>query len=253
MNEKLIIIDCETTAGGNGPDVAPIEISFSDDGKPVTFMMCPDKKVLPSSTVIHGLTNEDVKQYDPMEQVIPKVYAYLQEVVTPGTYITAYNTAFDFNVIDKAFTEILGKSFKPTKQFDILRLAQKVVPVETSGNHRLDTIFYFLFPDKLKYLMKTRQVHTGSVDVDLTDEVLGGLWTRLEILEDKEFKTIAEVADYTNAPKTLTVWPMGKHRGDFIKDVLKQDAQYIKWFMDQSWKDDMPDLVYTIRKARGEV
>lgn len=252
MKEKLLIIDCETTAGGSGPEVEPFEIAFLDDVT-TTFRMCPNKPILPSATVIHGFTNEDVKTFKPIKEVIGEVYEYLKETITSETCVTAYNTSFDFGVIDSACQEYLGKSFAPKNSFDTLRLAQKIIPVERSGNHRLDTVFYYLFPKELKWLLKSRASHSADMDVDITSRVISGLWERLEHVEQREFSTIKELCDYTNAPIALKVWPFGKHRGDIIADVLKTDSQYVSWFMKQDWCDDNPDLVYTIKKERGEL
>ena len=252
MEEKLLIIDCETTAGGSGSDVELFEVAFLDE-EVSTFQMCPNKPILPSATVIHGCTNEDVKSYRPIEDVIQEVYAYLRKTITPATCVTAYNTSFDFEVIDRAFKEYLGKSFAPKNTFDTLRLAQKIVPVERTGNHRLDTIFYYLFPDELKWLLSSRNSHSADTDVDITSRVISGLWERLEVVEQKSFATIQEVCDYTNAPLLLSIWPFGKHRGDLIKDVLKTDSQYVSWFMKQDWCEDSPDLLYTIKKERGQL
>lgn len=248
--EKLLLLDCESTAGGQTAGCEPIQISWTitDDDDLRTFNMKPNSPVLPCSTVIHGLTQKDVEAYAPIEEVLPKVYEQFQKDIDENTYITAYNTSFDFELIHSAFDVYLEKQFKPRKQFDVLRLARKLISVDATGNHRLDTIFYYLFPDKLNYLLEMRGTkHDADADVIVTEQVLFGLWEAAEEVAGKKL-TLAKVAQFANSPMLMDKWPFGKHYGEPIEEVLKTDPQYVSWFLKQSWADEKPDLVYTIEQ-----
>lgn len=252
MTERLLVLDCESTAGGQTPGCEPIQISWtiSDDDDVRTFKMKPNSPVLPCSTVIHGLTQADVDKLAPIETVLPKVHEQFAKDITPETVVTAYNTSFDFELIHSAFETYLEKKFKPKNQFDVLRLARKLISIDATGNHRLDTVFYFLFPDKLSYLTEMRgKQHEADADVIVTEQVIGCLWELAEETVGKQL-AVAGLADFTNAPMLLDNWPFGKHYGEPIVDVLKNDGQYVDWFMKQSWIDEKPDLVYTIQQRR---
>jgi len=248
--KRLLILDCEATAGGQTEGCAPIEIAWitSDSNETKVFQMRPESPVLPCSTVIHGLTQEDVDQFDPIDQVLPEVYEQFRNDITENTFVTAYNTDFDFNLIHSAFDRYLEKKFQPINQFDTLRLARKVIPLNLVGNHRLDTVFYYLHPNKLEYLMKLRgMTHDASHDVEITEQVISSLW---KLAEDGlgEKLGLAELSEFANGPMLLDVWPFGKHYGEPIEDVIKKDSSYVRWFLEQSWADERPDLVYTIEE-----
>jgi len=250
----ILMIDCETTAGGDGPEVELIQFSCGKTGiesDPITINMQPKKPVLPSATVIHGMTQEDVEKFPLITNVISKVYEALQARITPDTYVAAYNSAFDVEVIHRAFQRYLNKTFAPKKQFDILRLAQKLIPKEESGNHRLDTVYYYV-TGKLDHLMEMRQTHDAASDVLLTQEVLEGLWDLAENKKEKDL-SLEELVKFAYEPNLLEKWPWGKHAGDQIGDVIQHDSGYINWFLSKSWSSDSQhmDLLYTIKALGG--
>ena len=246
---KLLVLDCETTEGGEAETCEPIEIAYYLIGKDEvkTFLMCPPSPCLPSASVIHGLMQKDINKFESIQTVLPKFYDELIADMTLDTYVIAYNAPFDIGCLSRAFSKYLKKRFAPKKVLDLLRLAQKTVPVKASGNHRLDTIYFYLFPDKLDYLLKCRQEHSGAMDVKLEADVLDGLWARAEALEGCTL-TMEELIAYTVRPEIITVWPFGKAKDQDINNVVANDRGYISWFLKQPWCNDWPDLVYTLKE-----
>lgn len=251
MNElNFLLVDCETTAGGDGEDNEPIEVSYLlsssyADTSIRTFRMRPEMPCLPSATVIHGMEQRDIDQYNAAGEVLEDLYTAFTQDLTSETYVLAYNAPFDIDCIDRAFNKYLGKHFTPKKVLDLLKLARKIIPIDVAGNHRLDTVYYFLYPDKLTYLMKCRQQHSAEIDVQLEMEVFLSLWKQAEFLANRSF-TIDELVAYTYEPVELFEWPFGKHKGNSIDAVVKDNPGYIKWFFAQEWINDWPDLVYTL-------
>lgn len=254
---NLLILDLETTSGNVTPETEPIEVSFAlikEDENQVyfTYNMRPEKPVLPCSTVIHGLTQEDVDKYDAIGPVLLNVYNKMKSF-DPETIVAAYNAQFDVQVLDQAMLKYLNKRFQPKRVLDILRLAQKLLDVKLIGNMRLDSVYYSLFPNKLKYLLSCRQTHSGSVDVELEEEVLMALWDKAEGVSGYTDCTLDQLFEYANRPMILTEWGWGKHRGESVKDVVNNDRSYVDWFMNKcEFRDQHPDLVYTIQQLWGQ-
>jgi len=248
----LFILDTETTALGEGADNEPVEISWKFIGKTdaeETFLMCPGVPCLPSCTVIHGITPAMLQRYPPIKSVLAEVWDRFM-AFPKGTVVSGYHVGYDITVINNAFQKYLGKGFQPQRVLDVTRLAQKLLDVKKLGNFKLDTVYYYLFPEKLDYLKKARQSHHAMVDVQLTEDVLGWLWEEAEERNMGKL-SLAELIQCTLKPMLLDTWPFGKCKGQAIKDVLKDSSDYVEWFMERcEFRDQWPDLVYTIAYLR---
>ena len=251
MLEEILIVDCETTAAGDDPEkVAPIEISILHEGVVTTFCMNPGIPIMPSAVVIHGVDQKSVENYPPIAESINAAYTFFQKSIKPCTVLSAYNAPFDFEVIDRAFTKYLEKSFKPKHKLDILRLARKLIPFEEIGGYKLDAVFYYLFPDRLHELLKTRSIHSGAKDVKLEEEVLDGLWGLAEKKKNTELD-LDEIVSFANEPEWVEKWPFKKGKGLSVEEIVKKDPEYVNWFLRQPWaKESAPDLVYTVLSIR---
>jgi len=252
---ELIIIDLETTASNVTPETEPIEVSFrliKDENEDFTFCMKPDVPVQACATVIHGLEQRDVDQFEPIQQQLEKIFDIMKQQDS-STIVAAYNAQFDVGVLDQAMNKYIKKRFQPKRVLDILRLAQKLIHVKTIGNYKLDTVYYSLFPSKFKYLQKVRASHSGIQDVALEEEVLFALWGKLEKMKGYEDCSLDELYGFTLKPMLQEDWMWGKHRGEKVLDVVKQDRSYVRWFMTKcDFRDQHPDLVYTLEQLRNE-
>jgi len=251
----LLILDLETTASNVTPETEPIEVSFSvltQDGNENNhqYKMKPDVPVLPCATVIHGQTQDDVDKLRPIVLVLKDIYEQFQKL-QPDTIVAAYNAQFDVNVLDQAFQKYIQKRFQPKRVLDILRLAQKLLSVKKTGGHRLDAVFYYLFPNRLKELIDGRTTHSGSHDVDIETQVLMELWERAEKVSGYTNCTLDQLYEFAVRPMLVEEWGWGKHRGEKVLDVLKEDRSYVSWFMEKcDFRDQHPDLVFTIEQLQ---
>ena len=246
---NLVIYDTETTGQ---LDHEPIMLAMqywanSDKHKTICFHIKPEKPCLPCAIVVHGITKEIIdKSHYPIKEEAQTIFNFLKKLPR-DTYYAAYNDAFDISVIHNMFEKHINKTFQPKNSLDILRFARKMIDITEIGNHKLDTVYYFLFPDRLNYLQKARQSHDATTDTELTSGVFLCLWKRLE-KKLKRNLILKEVAEWVNEPYLIELWPWGKHKGDKISDMILNVPDYIQWFMKQPWKDEARnnDLVYSI-------
>ena len=250
---ELLTLDTETTSDGTNEQAEPIEISYSMSGMEDQFFMKPNERIMPCAAVIHGKDDLGVSLYTPIDNVIPKVFDKLKQIVTDNTVVSAYNAPFDIGILDYAFRTYANHGFAPTKVLDVLALAKKIVPIKETGNHRLDTVFYWLFPDKLKYLLKQRASHSALIDVAITEQVLMELWDKAAEKEANPDMSLEDLMEFTTRPMILDIWPWGKHKGTEIADVIAKDRSYVHWFMNKcDFRDEHPDLVHTLRTLGGD-
>ena len=251
---NLLILDTETTCGGETPKTEPVKIAFrllKETGEPTNhvFNMKPDLPCLASATVIHGMEQNIIDRFPPAHEQLQQIWD-LFLTCSSEVVVAAYNASFDVYVVNMAFQKYIKKKFEPKRVLDVYRLAQKMINAKEAGNLRLDTVYYKLYPDKLTYLLRQRQTHSALNDVNLTEEVLMELWDRFE-KQQKSKITLNDLIEYCRAPMMIEDWPFGKHKDDPIDDVLRRDAQYVSWFMEKcDFRDQHQDLVYTIRQKR---
>lgn len=246
---NLIFLDTETTAGELNE---PIEVSFLSPDKPewksTTFFMHPEELCLPNATVIHGRSQSEIDQYPPAKEQLLNVQHFLEEQDS-DTFIIGYNVQFDLDVLTDALHKYLGYAWIMNNTLDVLRLVRKLLSSSELGDLKLDTVYYHLFPDKLKFLLESRSQHSADVDNKLTKEILKKLWSNLSDLLEKQV-SFAELCAYVEAPSFLKEWPFKKCKGQSVAKVLKNDPSYVKWFLGSDFRDEWPDLVYTINEIR---
>ena len=92
--QGLSVIDLETT--GLSPtfseiiEIAGVKLTLDHQIEYFQELVRPKKKIAPSSTAIHGITNEDVADAPPIEDVLPRFSKFLGE-----TALIAHNAPFD--------------------------------------------------------------------------------------------------------------------------------------------------------------
>jgi len=92
--QGLSVIDLETT--GLSPtfseiiEIAGVQLTLDHQVAFFQELVRPKKKIAPSSTAIHGITNEDVADAAPIEDVLPRFSKFLGE-----TALIAHNAPFD--------------------------------------------------------------------------------------------------------------------------------------------------------------
>lgn len=234
MHEKdLIIIDTET----NGQDPQePVQVAAIGEDFIFSVWMKPTKPCIPVAIAVHGKDDAALADFFTVEQIFKDYMGdYFLNKYNNYCYC-GYNVDFDVKVISHACETYCGKPWVPVT-LDVLQMARKLIPVSLVGSHSLDTVYQYLFPEKLDHLMLVRGIHSADVDCQMTKEVLYELWERVP-----EAPTLADLVKWTSAPMLLTEWPFGKHKGKAINDVLKHDMQYVSWFLYKcdfraSWKD----------------
>jgi len=246
---KKVFLDTETTANTKNE---PVEISYivcETYDKEFQKYIKPVELCMPSAVVVHGITQDmlDHQGIDIKTNFIESVKELLDN---QDTYcIIGYNTDFDIEVINSVCKEYLNVEYKPKHSIDIMKLARKFIPANEIGGYSLDAVYYYLLPNQLTYLLKSRSTHSALVDCRLTKEVFNTIV--FKIFGDSN-KPLEDIIKFSNEPFILEIWPFGKHKSKTISDVYTYDKQYIQWFMTKcDFRDSWSDLVYTLRTKYG--
>ena len=180
--EGLVVYDLETI--GNEPERAEIlEIAakkLEDDSQEHAFhqLVKPKKSIPRSSSRIHGITDDSVKNMPGIESVLPQFLQFIGDSILVGHNIVE----FDNKIIARCMVES-GSNMAElrNRSYDTLLVAKRLFH---EGSFRLDSLAerFSLSHDKL---------HRAEADVDLTEKVFRAL--RQEELAHSEKKSLPEL------------------------------------------------------------
>ena len=244
---EYYVFDTETD-GHDPQGLIQLAVANQDNEMLFNQYLKPEGTIIPAALAVHGLTEEFLKDFKDIKSIYNYIYKTL--VRSPKIFV-AQNGKFDIEVINTFLEKNYGLPIDPDdsgvfspgervkfspKLLDTLRLSKHFIDPLEIGNFKLDTLFVFLFPKKVKQMFKRRNSHDALEDCKMTNEVmleLGKRYMNTDNIEDIYKKSIT--------PYILKTWPMGKYKGQPLEDA---DYGYIRWA--KSTLDD-PDLKYSLQ------
>jgi DNA polymerase III subunit epsilon len=233
LTHPLAIIDLETTGVNFGTDriVEIAIVKIMQDGKKLVKrkLLNPEMPISASSTEIHGITNDMVKDAPTFRQVANEIKQFLDNCDLAG-----YNSnRFDIPMLAEEFLRI-GMEFdgKGRKLLDVQKIFHMMEQRTLSAAYRF-------------YCNKELEgAHGAEADATATWEVLEAQvvkYPQLGTNVDSILKCIGEeaVVDFARRmvlENGVEVFNFGKHKGRSVAEILKAEPQYYDWMM----KGDFP-------------
>jgi DNA polymerase-3 subunit epsilon len=233
LTRPLAIIDLETTGVNFGSDriveIAIVKIMPDNKKLVKRKLINPEMPIPPSSTEIHGITDEMVKDAPTFKQVANELKQFLDNCDLAG-----YNSnRFDIPMMAEEFLRI-GMEFdgKGRKLLDVQKIFHMMEQRTLSAAYRF-------------YCNKELEgAHGAEVDASATWEVLVAQvdkYPQLGTNIDTILKCIGEeqVVDFARRfvmENGIEVFNFGKHKGKSVMGILKAEPQYYDWMM----KGDFP-------------
>lgn len=213
MSYKIIGLDCETT-GLNGEVVEVGIATWSAEPQQYHTYCKPDQPIPLDAMVIHGITNNKVKDA-PKWMDVKQVF---QDVVDGADYLVGHNIEFDIRMT--------GLDTSKVKVIDTLKLAKKLLP---ELKCKKNMAIYYHYDGDIHYPLEGA-THTAVYDVNVT------LWNLYKILKqfnltlDQAFGIISN-NEVEESAEDVTICPFKKHIGKKWVDVLVEESDYIGWLL----------------------
>ena len=161
--DGIVVYDLETI--GNKARTAEIielaakKIGTRQKGQEGTFhqLVKPRSDIPRSSTDIHGITNEDVKDKPGIEEVLPSFLDFIGDNILVGHNIVE----FDNKVVARYMASCIGRSELPNSSYDTYSVAKRLFPLE---NCRLEAL-------AAKFGIAYERLHRADADMDLTEQI----------------------------------------------------------------------------------
>lgn len=243
LDRPLAVFDIEAT-GLNRKldrliDLCVIVIQPGGERATHNFRVHPQCKIPAESIAIHGITDEDVKDCPPFSEVVDEI-----DKVFKGADLCGYNLLhFDIPLLEEEYIRSDRKFHRANRRvLDAQRIYHKREPRDLSAA----LMFY------------ANEVHSGAhgaeADVVATIKVLEGQYKKYD-----DLPADMDAADEFCNPRDPS-WAdrngmlkvnakgdiminFGKKSGRLLKDLARQDRQFLKWICKGDFPHDMQEIV----------
>ncbi len=246
LNKPLVVFDLETT-GVNITKDRIIEISYikifpNGKEKQETIRVNPEMHIPETSTKIHHISDEDVKDCPTFKEIAGKIAEVFKDSDVAG-----YNSChFDVPLLMEEM-ERCGITFDlvGVKHIDVQNIFHKM------EQRTLVAAYKFYCGKNLE------EAHSANADTMATYEVLKAQLDRYpdDLKNDvgflAKFSRINNNADLVGRmvynDKDEIVFNFGKYKGEPVSQVLKRDPGYYNWIMQGDFPKDTKNLLTRIK------
>ncbi|MCB0698742.1 MAG: 3'-5' exonuclease [Chitinophagales bacterium] len=228
LKKPIVFLDLETTGTDPAKDriveLALIKMNPNGTRDRYVKRINPGMPIPESSTAIHGISDEDVKDAPMFKQLAKEIYEWMK-----GCDLGGYNAV----------------------RFDIPLLAEEMlrsgVEVDFTERNFVDVqqIFFKMETRTLSaayefYCNKTLEnAHSAEADILATIEVLEAQLDRYNNLENdiKALHTFTNNNDFVDYARRIVlkdgvpVFNFGKYKGKSVEQVFTEEPQYYDWMM----------------------
>jgi DNA polymerase-3 subunit epsilon len=233
LSRPIAFLDLETTGINFTTDriieMAIVKILPDGTQQIKRRLVNPQMPIPPSSTEIHGITDEMVKDAPAFKQIANETRQFLENCDLAG-----YNSnRFDWPMLMEEFLRS-GLDFDVTgrRLIDVQRIFHQMEPRTLSAAYKF-------------YCNKSLEdAHSAEADAVATWQVFEAQLLKYENLGntvESVMKAVGEeqIVDFARRfimEKGVEIFNFGKHKGRPVADVLKAEPQYYDWMM----KGDFP-------------
>lgn len=228
LTKPLAVLDIEATGNNLGTDriveIAIVRINTDGNKTVKRKLLNPEMPITTTSSDVHGITNDIVKDAPTFRQVANEVKQFLENCDLAG-----YNSnRFDIPMLAEEFLRAgLEFEFKGRKLLDVQKIFHLM------EQRTLGAAYKFYCNQVLS------DAHNAEADANATWEVLQAQVSRYPQLGDTMesiLKCIGEdyYVDFARRmilENGVEVFNFGKHKGRPVSEVLKAEPQYYDWMM----------------------
>jgi DNA polymerase-3 subunit epsilon len=234
ISRPIAFIDLETTGINLSSDriieIAIIKILPDNSRVVKRRLLNPEMSIPESSTSIHGITNDMVKDAPTFKQVGNEIKQFLENCDLGG-----YNSnRFDIPLLMEEFLRAgMEVDLSDRKMIDVQHIFYSMEP------RTLSAAYKFYCGQELV------NAHSAEADISATIDVLYAQVARYEKLGNSVESILSvigedKVVDYARRfsfdDKGVEIFNFGKYKGRSVAEVLKNEPHYYDWMM----KGDFP-------------
>jgi len=201
-------------------------IKLFPDGKRDRYVkrVNPGIPIPPEATLIHGITDEDIKNAPTFKQIAHTLYDWMR-----GCDLGGYNSSkYDIPLLAEEFLRVgINVDFTERNMIDVQQIFFKM-------EARTLSAAYKFYCDK-----QLENAHSAESDINATIEVLESQLERYadigsDVVALHKFSNTDEYVDYARRiimKDGQPVFNFGKYKGRKVEDVFNSEPQYYDWMM----------------------
>jgi DNA polymerase-3 subunit epsilon len=229
LKNPLVFFDLETT-GVNIVSDRIVEISYlkvfpNGNQESRTRKINPEMPIPPESTIIHGISDEDVKDQPTFRQIARSLAAQIE-----GCDLAGFNSnRFDIPLLAEEFLRVgVDIDLKKRKFVDVQTIYHK-------KEQRTLAAAYKFYCDR-----DLENAHSAAADTAATCEILKAQLDRYPDLENdvdflSEYSSFNNLVDFAGRliydEHGREVINFGKYKGRVAEEVLREDIGYYGWIL----------------------
>jgi len=229
LKNPIIFFDLETTginiASDRIVEISYLKVDVNGNERSKTFRVNPGIPIPENVIAIHGITNEDVKDAPPFNEIAKSLAKEFE-----GCDLAGYNSVkFDIPLLAEEFLRSgVDIDLRRRKFIDVQIIFMKMEP-------RTLTAAYKFFMGR-----ELSEAHSALADTRATYEVLQAQLDRYSNLENDvgklaEFSAQNRNVDFAGRiiynEDDVEVFNFGKYKGKPVREVLDTDPGYYGWMM----------------------
>lgn len=183
--KRMWAVDVEGN-GANPPEIVELGIVEMDDlqltGNVKHWQFRPEHEITPAVSRIHGITNDDVADAPPIEDVIDDILLWLEE-----SPIVGHNVRVELEALSRVLPD-----WKPAAAYDSLKVARALLPNEEKfGLERLGDVLGL--KDAASQAVGGGAAHSGPYDAAMSAILLERLLSPLPQTERDKILMDADI------------------------------------------------------------
>ena len=245
LDKPLVIFDVETTGLNPATDriIELCAIRLHPDGRQYrkTWLLNPTIPIPLESIAIHGITDDLVKTQPTFPENAHEIFAFFRDCDIGGFGISH----LDIPILEEEFARVnMNFNGRARRQFDALRIYHRREPRDLSAAVR----FYCK--------KELTDAHSAENDTEATLEVLKAQFNAYPDLP----RNPDELDAYLNPRDPFLLdregrfrWldgqitiNFGRKKGKTVRDVIKEDPNYLKWILHGNFGRDTKQIAQNI-------
>jgi DNA polymerase III subunit epsilon len=263
LTRPLAVFDLETTGTNVATDriveICIVKITPDGSQEVLTRRLNPGIPISKESTMIHGITNLDVKDCPTFSEMAPELEKFLEQADLSG-----YNAIkFDIPLIVEEFLRV-GIDFSLMNRYivDVQNIFHKMEPrtlkaaykfychknLELAHSAEADTLA------TLEVLKAQLDAYSGQEYTDTEGNASIPVKNNVKALHDFSFytKNVDLVGHIVFNEKQEEVLNFGKYKGRPVEDVFNKEPSYYDWMMKSQFPLSTKRVIQAIKKRMGK-
>jgi len=250
LKNPIVFFDLETTGTNINSDriveICYLKIHPNGNEEAKTLRINPEMHIPETSTAIHGITDEDVKDCPTFKQVAQNIANDIE-----GCDIAGFNSnRFDVPVLAEEFLRAnVNMDFSKRKFIDVQVIYHKL-------EQRTLSAAYKFYCDK-----NLEDAHSAEGDTRATYEVLKAQLDKYPDVLENNIDFLSNYSSFTHNvdfagriiynDKNVETFNFGKYKGMPVREVLKRDPGYYSWILQGDFTLNTKQMLTKIRLSEA--